>query len=367
MCREMFLLGVCLLASAALGGEVADKARETADDGVRIYKIWPFGEKEAKQRQEETAKLLSLPIQHSAELPDKGALDLALLPAGEYVLGSQEGEAGRNDGEAPVHRVRITKPFYMGRYEVTVGQYRRFAEATGFQPKPGPSGNPQVFVEGKWEQKVDAGWQNPYLKQDDQHPVVCVSWEDTKRFVEWLMSIDTKKPSGWEYRLPTEAEWEYACRAGSEATFSFGKKLSTAQANFNATYPAHAVKQDENRGVTTPVGSFPPNAWGLHDLHGNVHEWCEDKHHKAWYQESPTDDPLCLKKGCPDCGGLLRLTRGGGWRDGVNFCRSGCRGGGSVSNRLNSIGFRIVLSPLGLKSLSSKPVVPAGEKGAAKP
>jgi formylglycine-generating enzyme required for sulfatase activity len=244
------------------------------------------------------------------------AMKLVLIPAGEFVMGGEESpeqvarkcgsihsKARWFKGEQPRHRVKITKAFYMGIYDVTQAQYEA--------------------VMGT----------NPAQFKDPNNPVETVSWNDAQEFCRKLSA-----KTGQEVRLPTEAEWEYACRAGTTTPFNTGEAISTEQANYNGNFTYGSGQKGVYREKTTAVGSFPANAWGLYDMHGNVWQWCQD-----WYGDygageavDPTGPAL----------GQWRVLRGGSWAIGPCFCRSALRFGGvPVYRSRNAFGFRIVCAP----------------------
>ncbi|MDO4570402.1 MAG: SUMF1/EgtB/PvdO family nonheme iron enzyme, partial [Planctomycetia bacterium] len=224
-------------------------------------------------------------------------------PAGEFMMGSPEAEFNeamdiieddlgvdlRDFGykETP-HRVTLTQGFWMLETEVTVGMYRSFVKATGHKSK---GQAPFVFKpNGTWEQDSSCSWSNPGFSQTDKHPVTCVCWEDARAFCEWL-----RRESGLSIQLPTEAQWEYACRAGTTTRFFWGDKEADGEGYLQAANEAGAPygrKWDRcfpfNTGYTTtaPVGSFKPNPWGLYDMHGNVWEWCSDWYDSGYYDRS---------------------------------------------------------------------------------
>jgi formylglycine-generating enzyme required for sulfatase activity len=218
------------------------------------------------------------------------------IPAGTFTMGSPENELGRETGEVQ-HSVTISA-FRMSNYEVTFDQYDMFCDATG-RNKP-----------------ADGGWGR------GNRPVINVTWEDARAFAEWM-----------NCRLPTEAEWEYACRAGTTTPFNTGENILTAEANYDGTFPYSNFKQGELRGKTLPVGSFKPNAWGLYDMHGNVWEWCQDW--LAPYSMDPQTNP----KG-PTYGNL-HIGRGGSWKNMAQRCRSAYRYARSANHKSNVLGFRI--------------------------
>ena len=227
-------------------------------------------------------------------------MKLRLIPAGEFMMGSPADEAEREDWEGPVHRVRITKPFYLGVYEVTQGEYEQLT--------------------GK----------NPSKFKGATRPVEMVSWEDA---VEFCRKLSAKE--GQKYRLPTEAEWEYACRAGTTTPFSFGSVLNGEQANCAGNYPYGTDTKGPMKAETTPVGSYRPNAFGLYDMHGNVWEWCQDWYDAEYYGKSPNEDPLGAASGSN------RVFRGGCWYGDAWFCRAAFRLRDDPSFRDDNLGFRL--------------------------
>ncbi|MDT4967141.1 MAG: hypothetical protein QOJ64_1878 [Acidobacteriota bacterium] len=213
-------------------------------------------------------------------------MEMVWVPAGGFMMGSPASEAHRSEDEGPRHQVTIREGFYMGRYEVTVAQW--------------------TVIMGT----------NPSRFKSDNFPVGNVSWDDTQEFIRRMNARD----DGYNYRLPTEAEWEYACRAGTNTVFAFGDSLSSEQANFDGTDPYGKAKKGVFRGEPTPVGSFQPNAWGLYDMHGNVWEWCEDWYHFG-YDGAPTDGSAWLSGGTQKD----RILRGGSWSYAAQFLRSAQR------------------------------------------
>lgn len=218
------------------------------------------------------------------------------IPAGEFDMGSNQGE----DDEKPVHRVRITKPFRLGKYPVTNKEYEWFLKAN-------PKVKPPLF------------WTNSQFN-DPQQPVVTVSWHDAQAFCEWAGC-----------RLPTEAEREYACRAGATTRFSFG--------NNRSKLGDYAWFSANSGGRSQPVGRKKPNPWGLYDVHGNVWEWCQDRYGPYLVSSVMFLDPVGPKKGDS------RVLRGGSWDFPAGGCRSAYRGFWPSSDRSGSLGFRVVLAP----------------------
>ncbi len=246
------------------------------------------------------------------EFTNSIGMKLILIPAGEFMMGSSKSEKDRDPSEGPQQHIKITKPFYMGVYEVTVAEFRQFVEATGYRTEAESGEGPLVRLkEGLGRTtKHDASWKNPYFRQGGTNPVGCITWNDAARFCEWLGEKDGKT-----YRLPTEAEWEYACRAGTTTAFHYGDSLSSRQANFNGNYPYGRASKGRNLVKTTPVGSYSSNAWGLYDMHGNVSEWCSDWNPEKFYGRIPGD---VLSK--------MRMTRGGQYDYIGQDCRSAFRG-----------------------------------------
>src|SRR5262249_46078102 len=203
-------------------------------------------------------------------------MKLVPIPPGKFMMGSADKETGRDAHEGPQHEVAITKPFYMGAHEVTVGQFKAFVTETKYQTEAEKTGEgAYVFTpQGEFKNDPQAGWQRPGFEQADDHPVVCVSWNDARAFCEWLSQKEGKK-----YTLPTEAQWEYCCRAGSQTKFGFGDD------DEELTEHAWFIL---NSGMRShPVGEKKPNAWGLYDLHGNAWEWTGDWYAADYYTNAP--------------------------------------------------------------------------------
>jgi len=253
-------------------------------------------------------------------------MKFALIPAGKFVMGSPAAEAER-DPEEVQHEVVIAKPFYMGVYEVTQSQY----------PQVMP-GNPSHF-KGKHGGGPD-------------HPVDQVKWSDAVEFCKRLSNLPAEQKAGRGYRLPTEAEWEYACRAGTTTPFHFGNALSSMQANCNGLYPYGGAAKGPFLEKTVKVGSHAPNAWGLYDMHGNVAEWCSDWYDPDYYKHSPRVDPKGPPKGALSSGfpnEFFRVVRGGCWLDEPRGCRAAYRFRLQQSNAVSYrwVGFRVVCAAPG--------------------
>ena len=239
-------------------------------------------------------------------------LDMILIPAGTFLMGSPEDEPDRSDDEGPQHDVRVSS-FFMGRYPVTQAQWR--------------------FVAGLTQVNRELDLDPSNFKGDD-HPVEQVSWDDAVEFCDQLA-----KQTGRPYRLPTEAEWEYACRAGTQAPFYFGKTITTELANYNGNSTYNGGSKGEYRETTIPVDHFGiANAFGLCDMHGNVREWCQDHWHDN-YEGAPTDGSAWLSED----ENAPRMVRGGSWYGDPRSCRSAYRSY-LTPDTLIHVGFRVVCS-----------------------
>lgn len=260
------------------------------------------------------------------------------IEGGSFVMGSPASEPDRFRDE--VQRQVTISSFYIAKYPVTVGEFRRFVETTGYVTDVEMDGGAPVRIDGNWEIKEDANWMNPYFNQAEDHPVVFVSWFDAIQYCNWLSEQAGLTPAytvnswgynwiiTWDwnadgYRLPTEAEWEYACRAGTTTPFNTGNNITTYQANYDGRRPYNNNAQGEFRRGTTPVGTFAANPWGLYDMHGNVWEWCWDWY--GAYASGAQIDPNGAVSG------EFRVIRGGSWRGAGQDIRSAGRGGGDPS------------------------------------
>jgi formylglycine-generating enzyme required for sulfatase activity len=249
--------------------------------------------------------------------------ELVLIPTGRFQMGSPEHERKKSmeagsqkawlDRETPQHWVGIEQPIALGRYPVTVAQWRQFAQATGWQPL------------GEFDPHA------PGVKQGDDHPVVGVSWNDAQQYLGWLSAM-----TGQVYRLPSEAEWEYACRAGTRTAFSFGDTISPALANYDANYSYNGSPQGQYRMGTSRVGEYAPNPWGLYDMHGNVWEWTQDVVHDN-YEGAPNTGLAWVEGGDP----ARRILRGGAWQYNPRYLRSAVRNGSAAALSNAIIGFRV--------------------------
>ncbi|MDJ0705099.1 MAG: formylglycine-generating enzyme family protein [Leptolyngbyaceae cyanobacterium MO_188.B28] len=259
-------------------------------------------------RQSATAQYFTEPLEG---LGDLIPLEMILIPGGIFLMGSPDTEPERSEDEGPQHEVTVSN-FFMGRFSVTQAQWRLIASLPQVNRKLAPE--PSHFT-------------------GDNRPVEQISWYEAVEFCDRL-AAHTSRP----YRLPTEAEWEYACRAGKQTPFYFGKTLTPELANYNGEYIYDEGPKGEYRQETTPVNYLGiGNAFGLCEMHGNVFEWCQDSWHES-YEGAPTDGSAWLSENEESS----RIIRGGSWIDFPRLCRSAFRGYDGPVNRLHHMGFRVV-------------------------
>jgi len=279
----------------------------TGQANWQVYRGWPFDEAEARRRQEETARALGVGVEQDIDLGKGVKMRLVLIPAGEFLMGSpptaSPEELARKWGgdvewfrpEFPQHRVTIPKPFWLGKFPVTQEQWEA---AMGYNPSRS-AGSPR-------------------------NPVGQVVWQRCQNLVRKLAAT-----LGKAFRLPSEAEWEYACRAGALTEFCFGDDAAKLEAY---------AWFGEATGSIHPVGERRPNAWGLHDIHGNVWEWCEDAWHPD-YQGAPDDGSAWLAGGDQS----FRVVRGGSWNTDPRYCRAARRRRSNPASEWSDVGVRVVL------------------------
>jgi formylglycine-generating enzyme required for sulfatase activity len=241
-----------------------------------------------------------------------GCPEMVVVPAGEFLMGSPDGERGRGKDEGPRRKVTVAQPFAVGKFEVTFAEWDACAADNGCKHKP----EDQTWGRGK-------------------KPVINVSWADAREYVAWLA-----RKTGKPYRLLTEAEWEYAARGVTKASdahtaFSTGPTIGYKQANYDANFVYGKGQQGVYRQKTTDVGAFPRNAFGLHDMHGNVWEWVEDCYRDS-YSGAPTDGSAVTAATCD-----LRIVRGGSWNYYPRLLRSAYRYASAPGIRMENIGFRV--------------------------
>jgi formylglycine-generating enzyme required for sulfatase activity/tRNA A-37 threonylcarbamoyl transferase component Bud32 len=331
--RLVLVLGaVCLLVAVPLAAWLMQ------GDRAGTIEATTEGESTPRRAEQEVTHIAAPPIRPAPpplqDFVNSVGMKLVRISPGKFLMGSGKAEqelvlqlyledekkeaANRLRGE-PQHEVEITKAYYLGVHEVTQEQYEK---VMGVNPSHfSPTG------EGKDKVKGDHG----------KLPVEMVSWYDAVRFCEKLSERKEEKAEGRVYRLPTEAEWEFACRAGTRPTFHFGDALSSHQANFDGSYPFGHAEIGPNLEQTSPVGSYKANAWGLCDMHGNVWEWCSDWYSVKFYQtEQARKDPT------GPAGGTTRALRGGSWYSFPKDCRAAYRNHYAPESRYDDFGFRVV-------------------------
>jgi formylglycine-generating enzyme required for sulfatase activity len=311
------------------------------------------------------------PVDRPDAITNSIGMKLLLIPAGEFLMGADEDQAASMRAfryadpammprERPPHEVRITKPFYMGQYEVTLGQFMAFIREAHYRIDAERDGKPMRgygengrIIESTTFRPWAPGW-----KVEQDHPVGYVSWNDAVAFCEWL-----SRKEGKQYRLPTEAEWEYACRAGTRSRYHCGNDpeqlvgfANASDADRAALFPGKTLDVFDTSGKktgeripypylsghdgyawTAPVGSFRPNHLGLHDMHGNSWEWCSDWYGEDYYSESPLEDPQ------GPSAGTVRVSRGGAFDNAPFTLRCARRDGGTPGSHDSHDGFRVVL------------------------
>ncbi len=300
----------------------------------------------------------------STEKTASTGMKLVLVPAGEFMMGAVESAEDlvaafpaykrKPDffkDEYPQHRVRITKPFYLGKYEVTVGDFKKFVAETGYKTQAETDDGSEVAKgRGGWGYDPKTGkcdgrfpqfsWRDPGFPQTDAHPAINVTWNDAQAFCKWMSAKEGKT-----VRLPTEAEWEYACRGGTTTRYNTGAEPASLVKNANVMNDAgrkefpHVQEMDIPKDellFTKAVGGYSPNKFGLCDMHGNVWEWCSDFHAVDYYSKSPTDDPQGPAEG------TKRVRRGGAWNSFPLWARASFRNWNTPQSRCVNLGFRVV-------------------------
>jgi formylglycine-generating enzyme required for sulfatase activity len=268
-----------------------------------------------------------------------GCPELVVVPAGSFLMGSPPSEKPREANEVPQHPVTIARRFALGRLEVTVDQLAAFVDATGH----GMGTACDVWQDGARKMREGPTWRQPNFPQTGAHPAACVSWDDAKAYLAWL-----SRKTGKTYRLPTEAEWEYAARGGARTRFHFGDSDGDYCRHGNGAdqaarkgVPGAAaawdfLRCDDGFAFTAPAGSFAPNPFGLHDMLGNVFEWVEDCWNDS-YQGAPQDGAAWLAGAC-----ATRVQRGGAWGYPPDYLRTAVRGRQGRGYRYVNAGMRVV-------------------------
>lgn len=254
---------------------------------------------------------------------------MKVAPAGRFLMGSPESEPGRGLSEGPVHEVIFKKPFAIGVYPVTCREFARFAGAEANSVR-----GALKWTGFEMEQLTDAHWGDPGFHQSDNHPVTCISWDDATNYANWL-----SRETGHAYRLPTEAEWEYAARAETNTAYWWGQSMSGEHAHYDRSYDATGEGAIGQCTVgTIAVDALPANPWGLHQLLGNAWEWCQDTWHEN-YAGSPVDGSAWVA-GRQD----RRIVRGGSWSGDPDVVRCAQRRWISTHNRMVNVGLRLAPS-----------------------
>jgi formylglycine-generating enzyme len=304
---------------------------------VMFCLVWLFGQAQAANQG------ISTRAARTAHVPEAGKIfrdcpkcpEMVVLPSGSFSMGSPGSEAGRGDDEGPVHGVNIAT-FALGRTEITRGQFAAFVNDTGYST----GDKCWTLEDGKYQERSGRSWREPGFPQDDNHPVVCIDWNDAKAYAEWL-----SKKTGKQYRLPTEAEWEYAARGNTGTARYWGENPDVACAYANGadkTAQAQIIGASswsihnctDGFAYTAPVGSLKPNAFGLNNMLGNVWNWTEDSYHDS-YNGAPTDGSAWQGDGSK------RVLRGGSWNNSPRNVRAAVRNMDKPGLRFSIFGFRL--------------------------
>ncbi len=327
------------------GGRIVQPNETPPDKSLRsaaLSAIAPFDLQQARTYQETWAKDLGVPVEYANSI----GMTFVLIPPGEFLMGSTDEQVAAaakvadevhaepttkdriQKVERPQHRVVITKPFLLGATEVTIAQFKKFS-ATGFRTE----------AEKLAKDATSETYLTPGYPVTNDSPAAVITWNDAVAYCRWLSDVEQAM-----YRLPTEAEWEYACRAGTTTQYSFGDDYQEL-ANFG-----WFKENSDNR--SHEVGQKRPNAFGLHDMHGNLWEWCQDFYDESWYAKSPTDNPTGPALGSQ------HVIRGGYWPSSASTNRSAHRGRTIPSNRSNHFGFRVVRQLNALRPLQAARLAP---------
>lgn len=324
------LIGLIFAASSAL-----------ADDASDLEKLQrQIDSAKASKQSKSTAPQKAASRSRGSGFRDCGdgsCPEMVWIPKGSFSMGSPDGEIGREQDEGPIHRVDIDYDFAVSASHVTLGQFRQFVSATGHD-----AGNScKSWNGGKWIEQNGRNWRNPGFAQGDDHPVVCVNWDDAKAYVNWL-----SRKTGKSYRLLTEAEYEYAARARTQSVWIWGENGNascqfgniadlTAQRSISGASDWTVAQCNDGYAYTAPVKQFNPNRFGLYDMTGNAWSWVEDCYADN-YNNTPIDGRA--KSGCSSG---QRVLRGGSWFSNPQYARVAIRKWGIPDYRLNFNGFRL--------------------------
>lgn len=267
--------------------------------------------------------------------------EMVRIPADTFMMGSPTSEIDRDQDEKQ-HQLQIEQDFAIGKYEVTVGQFKKFVEATGYKTEAEKEGGCYYWIDRIWEKDPAKNWRNPGFPQDKNQPVVCISWNDAMAYAKWLT-----KQTGRQYRLPTEAEWEYAARAGTTTAYYWGDNpnegchyANGADQMAKAQFSNMTIMNCQDGFVyTAPVGGFQPNAFDLYDILGNVWEWTCSEYDENYYG----GEKICVDS---NPSSQIRVFRGGAWDYDPHYLRAAYRSKFQPDIRQNSIGFRLYASSI---------------------
>lgn len=266
--------------------------------------------------------------------------EMVVVPSGSFLMGSGAPErylanaAGLSveitAHESPQHAVQVTS-FAAGRYAVTKAEFAAFVRSSGYRTEAEQGDGCWIRAGKEWKKDPANNWRNAGFTQQDDHPVVCVSWNDAQAYVQWL-----NRMSGQNYRLLSEAEREYAARAGTQTAFWWGDSITSAQANYDGNFSYNGSPKGQYRQATVPVNSFRANPFGLYNMHGNAWEWTQDCWHNT-YTGAPTDGSAWMT----GCIGDYRVLRGGSWTESPEHSRSANRQWAIPAVRISLNGFRL--------------------------
>ncbi len=335
MSIHRLLLGPAVLVTAgllayALSAAEPKPAAEGAGEKEEMFDYTIEG-----QTKHGTRKVLTLDIGGGV------TMEFVRIPHGTFLMGSPDFDKDAFPEDKPQHEVEITKDFYLSKYLVTKKQFARFAEAAKYQTEAEADGKGGWGYDGKdVKQDPKFTWRDPGFAQSDDHPVVEASWNDATEFCKWASDVTKRR-----IVLPTEAQWEYACRAGTTTRYFTGDKAegldgsaNVADRTFKKKFPKLEIADiDDGYDFTSPVGKFRPNPFGLCDMTGDVWEWCADYYDSQYYTISDKKDPENLIKGAS------RVLRGGAWDTNPANCRSASRGWFAPGFRAGIVGCRVAL------------------------
>lgn len=299
----------------------------------------PLEKSEGWAKKREIKEPVKLKKESFTETFDGLNIKMRYLKGGSFKMGAPKSEIGMEDNETPVHDVTLS-PFWIGRYEITIEQFQKFVDAT--------NRNISVWTVYDYGRKRDYSFVAPGFPQENNHPAVAITWFDAMDFCSWL-----SEKTGKHYTLPTEAQWEYACRGGTSTRFFWGSKAIYGKKYLNGADQSLSAHENVNNPFqyndgyryTSPVGSFEPNPFGLYDMLGNAWEWCLDEDEWGFYAVSPVKDPLPITTEEDMCArGFCRIYRGGSYSYGSNSCRSANRTATNPSICNPQIGFRIAIN-----------------------